>query len=389
MMRFELATATRVIVGQGTSREAAGIAAEVAATVGPRALVVTGKSPARAAPLLEGLAARSIAAIVFPVAGEPTVAVALEGARLGREHECTMVVAMGGGSALDAGKAVSALLTNPGDPLDYLEVVGKGMPLERRAAPLIAIPTTAGTGSEVTRNAVLGDPGRRVKVSMRSALMLPEVAIVDPELTMSTPPAVTASTGLDALTHLIEAYVSNRANPLTDALCREGIRMAGRSLRRSYHDGGDVGARAEMAVASLFGGLALANARLGAVHGFAGPVGGMFPVPHGCACGRFLPHVVETNVRALQSRAPASPALPRFAEIAALLTGGSADSAGQAVDWIQHLCQELAVPPLGHYGMTAADVDEVVAKAQRASSMQGNPVELTRDELAALARAAL
>ena len=198
---------------------------------------------------------------------------------------------------------MAALLTNEGDLSDYLEVVGKGRPLQNPAAPCIAVPTTAGTGAEVTYNAVLGVPDQHVKVSMRSPLMLPRWAIVDPLLTHSMPPELTASTGLDALTQLIEAFVSNKANPLTDGVCREGLQRAGRSLRRAFEDGSDAEAREDMSLASLFSGMALANAKLGAVHGFAGPLGGMTDAPHGVICGKLLPYVMQANVRALQDRA--------------------------------------------------------------------------------------
>lgn len=382
---FEFATASRVIFGAGKRHEAGALAAEL----GTRALVVTGSSPDRAAALLDGLAERSIACEITTVTGEPTIDTVAQATAHARAAGCSFVAAMGGGSALDAGKAIAALLGNGGEPLDYVEVVGRGQPLTRPSAPFLAMPTTAGTGSEVTRNAVLGVPDQRVKVSMRSRWMLPEIALVDPELTYSMPQVVTASTGLDALTHLIEAYVCNRPSPLTDALCREGIRLAARALRRAYHDGADTGARSDMCLVSLYGGMVLANARLGAVHGFAGPVGGMFPVPHGCACGRFLPYVMEVNVRALESRAPDAPVLPRFAEIAGLLTDDNAARPGDAVRWIQALCHELAVPSLSAYGMRETDIDELIDKAARASSMQGNPILLTRDELRLLASQAL
>ena len=299
-MRFEFATATRILFGPGALQEAA----LAAATLGRRALVVTGGSVERAAPLLEQLKAQGVEATTFAVAGEPTMATILAGLERAKELACDLVIGLGGGSVLDSGKAIAALLTNGGDPLDYLEVIGRGQALARPAAPYIAIPTTAGTGSEVTRNAVLASPEHRVKVSLRSPLMLPRLAIVDPELTYSLPPSITASTGLDALTQLIEPYVCNSANPLTDALCREGIVRVARSLQRAYEDGKDPTAREDMALASLFGGLALANAKLGAVHGFAGPLGGLFPAPHGAICARLLPSVMKANVRALQARAP-------------------------------------------------------------------------------------
>ena len=384
-MRFEFAAATRIIFGAGTLHEVGPLAAEM----GRRALVVTGRTalrrardkPARAALLLAALAAQGINYLTFTVAGEPTTEVARMGTQGAREADCDLILGFGGGSVLDTGKAIAALLTNGGDPLDYLEVIGQGQPLSRPSAPYIAIPTTAGTGAEVTRNAVLASPEHRVKVSLRSPLMLPRLALVDPELTHSLPPEVTASTGLDALTQVMEPYVSNRANPMTDALCREGMRRAARSLRQAYEQGDDAVAREDMALTSLFGGLALANAKLGAVHGFAGPIGGMFPGPHGAICARLLPHVMAVNVRALQERSPGSKALWRYDEIARILTGNDKATADGGVAWVQELCQALQVPSLASYGMTQADFPVLIEKASTASSMQGNPIELTPDEM--------
>jgi alcohol dehydrogenase class IV len=258
-----------------------------------------------------------------------------------------------------------------------------------RAAPLVAVPTTAGTGAEVTRNAVLQVEEERVKVSLRSPLMLPAVALVDPALTYTLPPDVTARTGLDALAQCVEPLVTPAGNPLADAVAREGMRRAAGALRRAFHDGGDAEARRDMAVASLCGGLALANAKLGAVHGFAAPLGGMFPMPHGTACARLLPPVVATNVRALRERAPDSPALERYDEVARTLTGSAAARAEDAAPWLAELVRELAVPPLSTFGLTDSSVPDVVAKARKASSMQGNPIALTDDELAAVLREAI
>jgi len=304
-MRFEFATATRILFGAGTVREVA----PRAATLGRRCLVVVGSTVERCALLLEELSAHGVETVTFNVPGEPTIEMVLAGVQRARQNGCDVVIGLGGGSVLDTGKAIAALLTNGGELLDYLEVIGRGRPLTEASAPYIAIPTTAGTGAEVTRNAVLGSPEHCIKVSLRSPLMLPRLAVVDPELTHSLPPAVTASTGLDALTQLMEPYVSNSANPLTDAVCRDGMQRVARSLRRAYHDGRDAAAREEMALASLFGGLALANARLGAVHGLASPLGGLVSAPHGAICARLLPYVMQVNLRALQSRAPESPAL--------------------------------------------------------------------------------
>jgi alcohol dehydrogenase class IV len=275
-------------------------------------------------------------------------------------------------------------MTNEGDPLDYLEVIGKGQPLRQPPTPYIAIPTTAGTGAEVTRNAVLASPEHRVKVSLRSPWMLPRLALVDPELTHSMPPAITATTGMDALTQCIEPYLSVQANPLTDALCREGIQRAARSLRRAYEQGDDPAAREDMALASLFGGLALANAKLGAVHGFAGPLGGMFDAPHGAICARLLSFVMEANLKALRQREPDSPILPRFDEVARLLTGHPEATADDGVKWLHDLSAALHIPPLADYGVTTADFEALIEKAGRSSSMKGNPIPLTPDELRAI-----
>ncbi len=382
-MRFEFATATRIIFGPGTLQEIGPLAAEM----GQRVFVVTGSSDERAAPLLAQLQQQGLETVTFNVSGEPTTTLALAGVQKAREAECDIVIGLGGGSVLDAGKAIAALRTNSGDLFDYLEVIGQGQPLTQPPAPYIAIPTTAGTGTEVTRNAVLASPEHQVKVSLRSPLMLPRLAVIDPELTYSMPPSVTASTGLDALTQVMEPYVSYAANPLTDALCREGIQRAARSLQRAYEDGNHVAAREDMAVASLFGGFALANAKLGAVHGFAGPLGGMFPAPHGIICARLLPHVMAANVQVLLAREPDSLALWRYDEIAQLLTRQATAKAADGVAWVQELCQALHVPPLAEFGLTENDFPTAVAKAQKSSSMKGNPIVLTEEELTAILQA--
>jgi alcohol dehydrogenase class IV len=304
---------------------------------------------------------------------------ARSGVVFARAESCDVIVSCGGGSAIDAGKAIAALLTNPGDALDYLEVIGRAQPLENPPAPFIAIPTTAGTGAEVTRNAVLAAPEQRVKASLRSAAMLPRLAIVDPELTYGLPPSITAATGLDALTQLIEPYVSTRANPMTDLFCREGIRCVAGALANAVL--GHAEARRDMSWASLLGGLALANAGLGAVHGFAAPIGGMFPAPHGAVCAAVLPHATAVNIAALRSRQPASRALQRYEEIARLLTGDAQAAADDAVSWIADLCRTVEIPPLHTHGVTAVSADEICEKAGRASSMKANPIELNAGEL--------
>ncbi|MEJ5249273.1 MAG: iron-containing alcohol dehydrogenase [Caldilinea sp.] len=384
MSKFEFATAQRILFGEGTLQEVGALAG----ALGKRALVVTGAHPERAQPLFDLLEAAAIKAAVFSVAGEPTVADAVAGVEAAQRSKAELVIGFGGGSAIDAAKAIAALAANPGDVFDYLEVIGKAQPLTNPSLPVIAIPTTAGTGSEVTRNAVLASPQHGVKVSVRSATMLPRVALVDPELTYSAPPSVSAATGMDALTQLIEPFVSSRANPLTDAICREGLRHAARALPIVVRDGRNVAARRDMAFASLCGGLALANAGLGAVHGFAGPFGGMYHAPHGAICAALLPEVCAANVRALRQRQPNHPALARYAELAVLLTGGADATIEDAIAWLRSLVNAFEIPPLSHYGFKNDDAPLVVARARAASSMKANPIVLTDEELTAVLLAA-
>lgn len=385
MLQFEFATASRIIFGAGSLADVGSLAANL----GRRALVVTGGDSLRASALLDYLTHAGVSFATFAVLGEPTTEAARAGAQKASRERCELVIGFGGGSVIDAAKAIAALLTNGGDPLDYLEVIGRGQPLTKASAPTIAIPTTAGTGAEVTRNAVLQSPEHRVKVSLRSPTMLPTVALVDPELTHSLPPALTASTGLDALTQVIEPYVSNLANPLTDAICIDGISRAARSLRRVFANGDDPAAREDMALVSLYGGLALANARLGAVHGFAGPFGGMFDAPHGAVCAALLPHVMQMNVRALRARQPNSDALVRYEEIAQIVTGNPDATPFDAVVWVQELCRDLRAPRLGAYGLTEKDFPRLIDMAQKASSMKGNPIKLTPAELQEILEQAL
>lgn len=372
MAAFEFATANRIIFGAGKLNGLRDLLGDAR-----RLLLVRGSSAdalPRVREMLAGLDVRE-----FEVHGEPTV----DTARLGVESArgCERIIGLGGGSILDTGKAIAVLSTNPGDALDYLEVIGKGMPLMNAPLPYIAIPTTAGTGSEVTRNAVLDSPEHGVKVSLRSPLMLPGVALVDPELTYSLPPAVTASTGLDALTQLIEPFVSLKSNPMTDAICREGMRHAARSLRRAYENGTDVQARESMSLASLFGGMALANAALGLVHGFAGPLGGMLHAPHGAICARLLPLVMKANIKALMARQPQHPSLARYAEVAQILSGNKNTTALGGVDWVGRLVRDLDIPPLSAHGLTRERFPEAVQKSMQASSTKGNPIQLTEGEL--------
>jgi alcohol dehydrogenase class IV len=376
-MNFEFATANRIVVGAGQIK----LLPDIARGHGSHALVVVGKESDRTEAIRRMLAARGISVTTFCVAHEPTVELVTQGAAQVRMANCDSVIAIGGGSVMDAGKAIAALATNRRRTLDYLEVIGAGEPLQARPLPMTAIPTTAGSGAEVTRNAVLTSTEQKIKVSLRHAWMLPMVALVDPTLTESMPPAITAATGMDALSQLIEPFVSAKANPLTDAICREGLNLVARSLRAAFQNGGDAKAREEMALASLFGGMALANAGLGAVHGFAAPFGAMFNAPHGAVCAALLGPVMRANGRSVVSG--------RFEEIARRLTGNPAARIADGVEWVEKLTKDLNIPGLGRYGLRAQQFPELIAKAKSASSMRANPVALNDDELSEILHSAL
>jgi alcohol dehydrogenase class IV len=254
---------------------------------------------------------------------------------------------------------------------------------------MIAVPTTAGTGAEVTKNAVLSSTQHRVKASLRHDSMLPALALIDPLLTCSMPAAVTASTGLDALTQCIEPFVSCQHNPITDVLALDGVRRGARALLRAFRDGADIAAREEMALCSVFGGLSLANAKLGAVHGFAAPIGGRFESPHGAVCARLLPIVLRTNVAALREREPESPLLARFERVAGALCASPRAKIEDGIAFVEELARELAVPGLSAYGVQSSDIPELVGKARAASSMKGNPIALTPAELTSILEQAL
>ena len=384
-MQFEFATANRIIFGAGKLRSAV----PAIKSLGKRPLVVTGKNIQRTELLLAVLRENDIDGVTFPVSGEPTIQTVRDGVALAKKENCDWVIGMGGGSVLDTGKAVAAMMTNEGDVLDYAEIIGRGKTLTRRPARYVAIPTTAGTGSEVTRNAVLASPEHRLKVSLRSASMIPSVALVDPELTYDLPSGITASTGLDALTQLIEPYVCLRANPMTDPLCLDGMRYVAKSFRAVVRNGHDKEARAKMSLASLFGGMALANAGLGAVHGFAGPIGGMFSAPHGEICAALLPHVMKVNLRALREREPKSYAVSRYYQVAQILTGNNAATADAGIEWVQELVNDFKIPQLGTHGIKPEHTAEIVKNAMNASSMKANPIKLTEAELGEILQSAI
>jgi alcohol dehydrogenase class IV len=376
-MEFEFVTSDRIIFGNGSLSKVR----EIAPSFGRKVVIVSGSGSVPLDDLFEILNSVGVDWEVFRVGHEPDVPAIQSGLAQVKSAGCEFVIGYGGGSALDSAKAIATLMTNPGRLMDYLEVIGGGQKIPIPAAPMIALPTTAGTGTEVTRNAVIASPEHHVKVSMRSPLMIPSVAIVDPELTYTMPPSVTASTGMDALTQVIEAYVSNRANPMTDVIAKEGIKRGARSLLAAYQDGNNQEAREDMALTSLFGGLALANGGLGAVHGFAGPIGGMFNAPHGAICASLLPYVMKYNVRVMQSLEGMAHINQRYQEIAIWLTGEPDAAVEDGVAWIEGLAESLKIPGLQEIGIEKEDFQRIIEKSKVSSSMQKNPVKLDEKTL--------
>jgi alcohol dehydrogenase class IV len=377
VVRLDLAVPGDIRFGAGRVSEVPGALADLGAG---RVLVVTGRTTSRADAIRSALNEANISSVVFGVTSEPSIERVRAAVDLLLETGCDAVLGFGGGSPLDVAKAVAVLATSGTDPLEHLEVIGAGRPIERPGLPCVAVPTTAGTGSEVTRNSVLSGSG--VKASLRSPLLLPKVALVDPDLLVGVPKPTIAASGMDALSQLIEPLLSQRANPFTDALAREGIRRSARSLRRAYDEGmEDPGVREDLGMASLFSGICLANSGLGAVHGLAAAAGARLSAPHGAVCAAVLAAAIDVNLRALRDRAPDHQAVQRITEVATLFTGRPDATAEDAIFWLQELTAVLSIPGLTSYGLAEAEIDAVVAAAQKASSMRGNPIDLGDQEV--------
>jgi len=375
--RFEFATAKWIIFGEGSANKIP----DNALNLGSKPLIVTGKNQNRCKFLLDDFTKKKIKFEIFSVNGEPTTQVVTECLNLAKRNKTDVIIGIGGGSAIDAGKAVSALITNGGDLFDYLEVIGRDKPIKNPTIPFIAVPTTAGTGTEVTKNAVIKSNEHSIKVSLRSPFMLPDIAILDPVLTYSMPREVTASTGLDAFTQVIEPYVSIKANMLTDSICKEGIKRISRSLLKAFNNPNNKKAREDMCIGSLFGGIALANAKLGAVHGFAGPMGGMIGAPHGVVCGIILPYVIKANIKALQERKPSSEVFKKYEKVAKIVTKNEKAKPKDLIQWTDELYEKLNMPHLSEVDLKEGQIEELVGKAKISNSMKGNPIVLTDKEL--------
>jgi alcohol dehydrogenase class IV len=387
--RFSIARFPRIEFGAGTIENLPGIAAGF----GRRALLVTGAVSLQQSPrwetLRKGLRQAGIQWEHTTVSGEPSPNLVDAAVRQFGETQPDVVIAIGGGSVLDAGKAIAGLLRTGDSVMDYLEGVGPEKPYTGPAVPFIAAPTTAGTGSEATKNAVLSIQGEHgFKKSFRNERLVPEYAVVDPDLLSSCPPGQIAANGMDALTQLMESYVSTRASRMTDALALDGIRAARDSLLPLYENPAAAsGARAGMAYAALLSGITLAQTGLGSVHGLASPLGAFFPIPHGVVCGTLVAAATRVNIEAMHAREPANPALEKYTRLAGLLCGTRFPDARKAhdalIELLENWVRRLGIPRLGRYGVEENDFERIVANS-RGSSMKTNPVVLTDGEIAAI-----
>jgi len=376
-MKIDFSTSSRIIFGSGEFRKIP----DLIKGWGHRAFVIRGNNPTYGKEFFDIIGFLDLEVTYFKVDKEPDIEMLCSAVKLARDNNCEFVVGFGGGSVIDTGKAVAALLNNDGDLMDYLEVVGKGLPQKNVSKPYLAIPSTAGTGSEVTRNAVIDVPEKKVKVSMRNAYMLPKIALVDPELTLDLPQNITATTGMDAFVQVIEPYVCNSPNPMVDMFCRDAIPRAAANLLIAFQEGSNIKARENMAWVSLMGGLSLANAKLGAVHGFAGPIGGMFHAPHGAICACLLPAVMRVNIENLKKNDSENLSLKRYSEIASWLANDLKAEVDDSIHFFETLCKNLKIPRLRDIGITKNDFPSIVEKSRNSSSMKGNPVLLPDEEL--------
>lgn len=364
---------------------------------GPRALLVSGAHSLKHSPfwptLTAGLQAQGMHWLHLSVADEPSPSLVDEAVRGLRAEAIDVVIGIGGGSALDAAKAIAGLLKPGNSVMDHLEGVGPELPYTGPATPFIAVPTTAGTGSEATKNAVLSVRGKDgFKKSFRDEKLVADIALVDPDLLATCPPAVIAANGMDAFTQLLESYVSSRANPFTDSLAWGGMKAARDGLLPFYADAGDATARERMAYAALISGITLAQAGLGSVHGLAAPLGAFFPIPHGVACGTLVAEATRVNIDVLRVRAPDHPALRKYAQVGRLLSRegqlSDADARAALVDTLAAWTRTLQLPRLAHYGVPPGDLPRIVANS-RGNSMKTNPVMLSDSEILAILTARL
>ncbi|MDO8682532.1 MAG: iron-containing alcohol dehydrogenase [Armatimonadota bacterium] len=388
---FIISGIPRILFGDGRLAEVPNLLR----SYGEHTLIVTGAKSFQSSPhwtnLLQSMSAQGVLWDVMTIPGEPSPDLVDQAVKLFKDRGVDVVLGIGGGSVIDAAKAIAGLLPFGNSVMDHLEVVGRGIPYQGPPTPCIAVPTTAGTGSEATKNAVLSARGiEGFKRSFRHESLVPDVAVIDPTLANGSPPEITASSGMDALTQLLESYVSTGSNPFTDGLALSGLRMVKEGLLPAYEGGaGEAAGRSAMAYAALISGITLAHAGLGVAHGLASPLGAYFPIPHGVACAAIVGSVAKANIRALRERAPDSPALAKYAKAGAVLSGQSAASREQAWDLLMEtllsLRDRLKIPKLREYGMKKRDL----VKIANTCTAKTNPIALTNDELVGILKESL
>ena len=372
---FQFMTSTKIIFGDGALPASLSLFNQYGYSV----LLVTGNTLERTSLVTDYLDAQSMRYQHISVSGEPNIKMVEEAATSARRFKPDMVVAMGGGSAIDMGKALAAVLPNQGNLYDYVEVVGRNVPLKTKPLPFIAIPTTASTGAEVTKNAVLKSGQDQVKISLRSPDMLADVAIVDPALTHGTNPYLSGRGAMDAFTHLMEAYVCGEPNPLTDMICEEGLRKLSRSvIQACIYD--EPQARSDLAFASMLGGMAITNAKLGAAHGLASALGGKISAPHSVITARLAPFVMLENI-AVAKEQQRNDILARYQRIAQIVTGNVEAKEEEAIAWLSEVLDTLKLPSLLEFGVCEAQFDEVSADALKSVAIKGNPLPLNQERL--------
>lgn len=372
---FQFMTSTKILFGEGTMESSLSILNQYGYSV----LLVSGKNLQRAKPILKYLKKHNMRYQHVSLSGEPNITMIEESAVIGRKFKPDMVVAIGGGSVIDMGKALSAIIPNQGDVYDYVEVVGRNVPLKVDPISFIAIPTTASTGAEVTNKAVLRSGQGSVKVSLRSSELLPDVAIIDPSLTKNTPAHITNRGLMETFTHLMEAYVCGDPNPLTDMVCEEGfkrIALASKKLTVEI----DASVRSDLAFAAMLGGMAISNAKLGAAHGLASSIGGKIVAPHSIITARLAPYVMQENIAAAEQR-DRQDILKRYKRIAVLLTEDYQANYEDAVDWTEMMLDKLKLPNLAEFGLCMTSFEKVAFDGMQSVSIKGNPIPLTSDRL--------
>lgn len=372
---FQFMTSTRIVFGEGALQSSLSLFNQYGYSV----LLVTGKRTERANPIIRYLKSQKMRYQHVAISGEPNITMVEETANMGRKFKPEIVVAIGGGSVLDTGKALAAIIPNQGDVYDYVEVVGRSVPLKTKPLPFIAIPTTASTGSEVTRNAVLRSGQDQVKVSLRSPDMLADMAIVDPTLTYGMDSYTSGRGAMDAFTHLMEAYVCGDPNPLTDMICEEGLRRLKKSILPACLND-DFAARSDLSFAAMLGGMATTNAKLGAAHGLASALGGKLHAPHSVITARLAPHVMTENIRAAKVM-QRNDVLHRYAKVAQILTGRINAHIEDSVLWVNMMLDKLKLPELREFGVCSTSFEQVAEDALKSVAIKGNPLPLTEGRL--------